>query len=103
MTELPRTPPRIATSLTDPLTYSEAHGLHSDFTWLRANLPLSRAEVSGFDPFWVVTKHADIAEIARRRSPTAPAMHSSASSPACRTWCAAWCRWTRRTIPSIAR
>ena len=68
MTELPKTPPRIAASLTDPLTYAEAHGLHNDFTWLRANLPLSRAEVSGFDPFWVVTKHADIAEISRQNA-----------------------------------
>jgi cytochrome P450 len=68
MTELPRTPSRIATSLTDPLTYAEAHGLHNDFTFLRANLPLSRAEVSGFEPFWVVTKHADIAEISRQNA-----------------------------------
>jgi len=59
MTELPKTPPRIAASLVDPLTYAEAHGLHNDFTWLRANLPLSRAEVSGFEPFWVVTKHGN--------------------------------------------
>ena len=66
MTELPKTPPRIAASLCDPLSYAEAHGLHNDFTWLRANLPLSRAEVSGFEPFWVVTKHADIAEISRQ-------------------------------------
>ena len=68
MTELPRTPPRIAASLVDPLTYAEAHGLHNDFTFLRANLPLSRAEVTGFDPFWVVTKHADIAEISRQNA-----------------------------------
>ncbi len=68
MTDLPRTPPRIAASLVDPLTYGEAHGLHNDFTWLRANLPVSRAEVSGFDPFWVVTKHADIAEISRQNA-----------------------------------
>ena len=68
MTELPRTPPRIAASLVDPLTYAEAHGLHNDFTWLRANLPLSRAEVNGFEPFWVVTKHADIAEVSRQNA-----------------------------------
>ena len=36
MSELPKTPPRIAASLTDPLSYAEAHGLHNDFTWLRA-------------------------------------------------------------------
>jgi len=29
-TELPKTPPRIAASLCDPLSYAEAHGLHND-------------------------------------------------------------------------
>ncbi|HLY79676.1 MAG TPA: cytochrome P450, partial [Caulobacteraceae bacterium] len=36
------------------------------YAWLRANNPLGRAEVEGFDPFWVVTKHADILEISRQ-------------------------------------
>ena len=62
------TPAHIAARLVDPHSYAEAHGLHSDFAWLRANLPVSRAEVSGFEPFWVVTKHADIAEISRQNT-----------------------------------
>jgi cytochrome P450 len=68
MNETLRTPAHIAANLVDPLAYAEAHALHSDFTWLRANLPVSRAEVNGFDPFWVVTKHADIAEISRQNA-----------------------------------
>ena len=68
MTERPSTPPHIAANLVDPLAYAEAHGLHNDFTWLRANRPLSRAEVNGYDPFWVVTKHGDIAEISRQNA-----------------------------------
>jgi cytochrome P450 len=66
MTDALSTPAHIAARLVDPLAYGESHGLHSDFAWLRANLPVSRAEVDGFDPFWVVTKHADIAEISRQ-------------------------------------
>ena len=62
------TPAHIAARLVDPHSYAEARGLHSDFAWLRANLPVSRAEVSGFEPFWVVTKHADIAEISRQNT-----------------------------------
>ena len=68
MTDTLSTPAHIAARLVDPHSYAEAHGLHSDFTWLRANLPVSRAEVSGFEPFWVVTKHADVAEISRQNA-----------------------------------
>ena len=68
MSDAPGTPALIAAKLVDPLAYAEARGLHDGFTWLRANLPVSRAAVSGFDPFWVVTKHADIAEISRRNA-----------------------------------
>jgi cytochrome P450 len=67
MTDALMTPPHIAANLVDPLAYCE-HGLHNDFTWLRANLPVSRAEVNGFDPFWVITRHADIAEISRQNA-----------------------------------
>jgi cytochrome P450 len=35
---------------------------------MRANNPLGVAEVEGFDPFWVVTKHADILEISRNNA-----------------------------------
>lgn len=68
MTDALSTPPHIAANLVDPLAYGEAHGLHNDFTWLRANLPVSKAHVNGFDPFWVVTRHADIAEISRQNA-----------------------------------
>jgi cytochrome P450 len=62
------TPPQIAANLVNPVVYSDLQRLHEDFTWLRANLPISRAEVDGFDPFWVVTRHADVAEISRQNA-----------------------------------
>jgi hypothetical protein len=35
---------------------------------LRSNLPVSLATVPSFDPFWVITRHADIGEISRQHA-----------------------------------
>ena len=48
----------------DPKNYAD-DSIHDAFRWLRANNPLGRAEVEDFDPFWIVTKHADILEVSR--------------------------------------
>jgi cytochrome P450 len=68
MSDIPVTPQAIAASLVNPLAYGEANKLHADFAWLRANRPVSLAQVEAFDPFWVITKHADIAEISRQNA-----------------------------------
>ncbi|MGH8187701.1 MAG: cytochrome P450, partial [Steroidobacteraceae bacterium] len=68
MSDVPVTPEHIAASLVNPLAYGEANKLHADFAWLRANRPVSLAQVEAFDPFWVITKHADIAEISRHNA-----------------------------------
>jgi cytochrome P450 len=68
MSAVPLTPGHIAASLVNAIAYGEANKLHDDFAWLRANRPVSRAEVEAFDPFWVITKHADIAEISRQNA-----------------------------------
>jgi cytochrome P450 len=60
-----RIPADIAQTLVDPRAYADDR-LHRSYAWLRANNPLGRAEVEGFDPFWVVTKHADILEVSRQ-------------------------------------
>jgi cytochrome P450 len=60
-----RIPADIAQTLVDPRAYADER-LHRGYAWLRANNPLGRAEVEGFDPFWVVTKHADILEVSRQ-------------------------------------
>ena len=60
-----RIPAAIAETLVDPRAYADAR-LHESYDWLRANNPLGRAEVEGFAPFWVVTKHADILEVSRQ-------------------------------------
>ncbi|MGE0385080.1 MAG: cytochrome P450 [Gammaproteobacteria bacterium] len=59
-------PSDIAARLVDPRAYAESDTLHRDFAWLRANCPLGIAEVDGFEPFRVVTRHADIIAIGRQ-------------------------------------
>lgn len=60
-------PASIAATLVDPKAYGDER-IHDAYRWLRANNPLGRAEPEGFDPFWVVTRHKDIAEISRQNA-----------------------------------
>ena len=62
-----RIPDDIAQTLVSSPAYA-THAIHDAYRWLRANNPLGIAEVEGFDPFWVVTKHADILEISRNNA-----------------------------------
>ena len=57
-------PKELAERLVQSATYATGE-LFDVYRWLRANNPLGVAHVEGFDPFWVVTKHADILEISR--------------------------------------
>jgi cytochrome P450 len=60
-------PKELAMKLVSSPTYASDE-LHDTYRWLRANNPLGVAEVEEFDPFWVVTKHADILEISRNNA-----------------------------------
>jgi cytochrome P450 len=51
---------------TDPKAYADEKRFHAACALLRQESPVTRVEVEGFDPFWAVTKHADVMEIARR-------------------------------------
>lgn len=64
----PRIPADIAYKLGDPGVYADDHELHRTYAWLRANNPLGLAELEGYDPFWVVTKHADVMEVSRQNA-----------------------------------
>ena len=37
---------------------------HDVWTRLRAEAPVARIEAPGYEPFWAITKHADILQIA---------------------------------------
>jgi cytochrome P450 len=62
-----RIPDEHAGNLVDPSAYADGR-IHETYKWLRANNPFGLAEVEGFDPFWVATKHADILEISRQNA-----------------------------------
>lgn len=55
-------------TVVDPKAHANPPRLYDAFAWLRKNDPLAVAELPGFDPFHVVTRHADILEISRDNS-----------------------------------
>ncbi|MGE5567046.1 MAG: cytochrome P450 [Parcubacteria group bacterium] len=59
-------PEDIATAVIDPQSYANDKSLHDALRWLRHNNPLGRVVTEEFDPFWMVTKHADILEVSRQ-------------------------------------
>lgn len=60
-------PTPIAETLVEPSAYA-SNKIFESYAWLRANNPLGVAQIEGFDPFWVVTKHADILEVSRNNA-----------------------------------
>ena len=51
--------------LVDAERYGKRGYPHDVWTRLRAEAPLARLEPPGFEPFWAVTKHADVQHIAK--------------------------------------
>jgi cytochrome P450 len=48
-----------------PKAYADEPKLHAALSHLRANAPVSWVEVPSYEPFWAITKHADIMDIER--------------------------------------
>lgn len=59
-------PQEVAQTIVDPKAYANGRKVDDAFAWLRREAPLDVAQPEGFDPFWVVTRHADILEIERQ-------------------------------------
>jgi len=57
------TSPQLDNAIVDPASWADEQGIHEQLRWLRNNDPLRFLEPDGFDPFWCVTKYADIKEI----------------------------------------
>ena len=60
-------PADIAATLVNSSAYA-SNEIFDAYRWLRANNPLGVAHPEKHDPFWVVTKHADILEISRNNA-----------------------------------
>jgi len=57
---------REALDLVDPARYARDGYPHEIWTRLRAEAPVARFAPDGYEPFWAITKHADILEIAKQ-------------------------------------
>lgn len=63
----PELPAEIAATLVDGAAYADDR-IHDAYRWLRENAPLAVATAPGFDPFWAVTRHADILRISQNNA-----------------------------------
>lgn len=61
-----RIPAGIGNLIASPQAYARQGQLLAAFRWLRENNPVGRVEIEDFDPFWVVTRHADILAVSRQ-------------------------------------
>ena len=61
----PILPGEVAAAVVDPVAYGKWDPLHEQLAWARANAPLAVAENHDHDPFWLVTRHADVMAISR--------------------------------------
>ena len=51
---------------TEPSAYADDERFHAACALLRREAPVHRVEAEGFNPFWAITKHADVIEIERQ-------------------------------------
>jgi cytochrome P450 len=49
--------------LVDPVRYARHGYPHAVWTRLRAEQPVARIKADGYEPFWAITKHADVMQI----------------------------------------
>lgn len=59
-------PAEFGQNLVDPNAYADWDVIHPTYKYLRDNVPIGRVSVPGFDPFWAVSRHADIQTVARQ-------------------------------------
>ena len=55
--------PDLDNALVNPANWADENWVHEQFSWMRANEPLKYLSPEGFDPFWNVTRYADIKAI----------------------------------------
>ena len=59
-------PDATARQIVLPEGHRDEVALFEAYRWLRENNPLGQTNVDGYDPVWLVSKHADIMEIERQ-------------------------------------
>jgi len=59
-------PEDIARAVMLPASYADLDGtVYPACRWLRENAPLAKAEIEGYDPIWLVSRHADLQTVLR--------------------------------------
>jgi cytochrome P450 len=53
-------------SFATPAAYTDETRLHEALALLRRESPVHRVDAPGYNPFWAITRHADVLEIERR-------------------------------------
>ena len=61
-----RIPLDVANTIVDPKAYADPARIDAAFTFIRNEMPFAVAEPDGFEPFWVVSRHADLLDVERR-------------------------------------
>lgn len=56
----------LARTIIDPKAYSQREIVDAAFARIRADQPLDKTAIPEFEPFWVVSRHADIKDIERQ-------------------------------------
>lgn len=57
--------PELAAIIADPVAYGDWRPLLDAFATLRREAPVALAEIPGYRPFWVITRHADILKVSK--------------------------------------
>ena len=65
MTAIPKIAPELAAHIVDPVAYGNWRALLDTFATLRRDSPVAVAEIPGYRPFWVITRHADILKVSK--------------------------------------
>lgn len=58
-------PVEMARIVADPASYADWDNLHTTLADIREHHPFARAELEGYNPFWVASKYEDIQTVAR--------------------------------------
>ena len=60
--------PELDAAIVHAANWGDEDWVHAQFKWLRENAPIRRMSPDGFEPFWSITRHADIRDIESRKA-----------------------------------
>ena len=59
-------PTELVAPIFNPATFAVRGAVDNILKKLRTDYPLAQAQVPGYDPHWIVTRHADIQAVSRQ-------------------------------------